>query len=600
MPSASARRLASAEAFSARSRPASRRCSRLVLLLIVLGALVLLLTEISSLRNVGRPRLSAALRPASSGRSGGHAGARARGVELTDAQSLLALASEAAGRAAAAHGADVAGRTVVLTHATAQDAHLLSNYLEHAKATGVFPAAVIVAFDQVTVNVAASAGALVHLTTARPLGAAAWRAFPPVAGRVEPGLVEPGLVEPHVRSGTPAGLSVAYGHAAVLLEAGYAVWLADVRIVWNDHPFLFPRSLVGTGAPVVGSHTALTRSGHPAEAGCNAWFLSDAPYGAAAEGGDAEEGFGGVGRDRARAEPTAGAQEEREELNARPWVGEADGGGPRRSTGGADSRGGEGNSDGSALPRVAASVPPVSSLLSLFHPSPATIRWLAATAAALAAPPEGPQARPGTASAGTPRPGGQEGATGLRPSERVRRELVSALARCGRAHVAVQAVPRCLRWCLLPVSLFPNWLHYSQQRRARRPLAVAANWMAPSTVELRLRQEGLWADADADPDGVDAAMGQPAGLASVPATGEPQPTTVAGSQSARYLAFHEGVLSNGFSNSFNALRSALAIATLTNRTLILPRLASRHLHGEPYAVDAGCVRVFVAPSRHQI
>ena len=55
----------------------------------------------------------------------------------------------------------------------------------------------------------------------------------------------------------------------------------------------------------------------------------------------------------------------------------------------------------------------------------------------------------------------------------------------------------------------------------------------------------------------------------------------------RFITFKELTINNGLSNAYNALRSALAIASLTNRTLILPRYFSRHLRSEPYDVDAG-------------
>ena len=54
----------------------------------------------------------------------------------------------------------------------------------------------------------------------------------------------------------------------------------------------------------------------------------------------------------------------------------------------------------------------------------------------------------------------------------------------------------------------------------------------------------------------------------------------------RFIAFKELVIDNGLSNTRGALRSALAIAQMTNRTLILPHFYSRHLHGEPYRVGA--------------
>jgi len=52
----------------------------------------------------------------------------------------------------------------------------------------------------------------------------------------------------------------------------------------------------------------------------------------------------------------------------------------------------------------------------------------------------------------------------------------------------------------------------------------------------------------------------------------------------RFLAFKEIVIDNGLSNTRSALRTALAVAHLMNRTLILPQFWSRHLHGEPYRV----------------
>ena len=39
----------------------------------------------------------------------------------------------------------------------------------------------------------------------------------------------------------------------------------------------------------------------------------------------------------------------------------------------------------------------------------------------------------------------------------------------------------------------------------------------------------------------------------------------------RFIAFKELLINNGLSNTRNALRSALAIAEITNRTLILPQ-----------------------------
>ena len=52
----------------------------------------------------------------------------------------------------------------------------------------------------------------------------------------------------------------------------------------------------------------------------------------------------------------------------------------------------------------------------------------------------------------------------------------------------------------------------------------------------------------------------------------------------RFIAFKELIINNGLSNARNALRSALALASITNRTLILPPYWSRHLRGEPHRV----------------
>lgn len=135
----------------------------------------------------------------------------------------------------------------------------------------------------------------------------------------------------------------------------------------------------------------------------------------------------------------------------------------------------------------------------------------------------------------------------------------------------------CPRWCLLPTAPFPNGLATFQQPALLResddvaatdaangpgrvPTAVVADWVPSTRLEYRLREAGLWQAAAAS------------------ATVKPE----AGAE--KFLAYKELLINNGLSNTRNALRSALAVATLTNRTLILPPFWSRHLVGEPHRV----------------
>ena len=126
----------------------------------------------------------------------------------------------------------------------------------------------------------------------------------------------------------------------------------------------------------------------------------------------------------------------------------------------------------------------------------------------------------------------------------------------------------CVAPCTLPARVFPNGLRAFQQPMdddatgplAVRPLAILADMGHGPRHEYMLREIGMWrSGADAD------VRGQSGG-------GE------------RFIAFKELIINNGLSNARNALRSALALATITNRTLILPPYWSRHLRGEPYRV----------------
>lgn len=137
------------------------------------------------------------------------------------------------------------------------------------------------------------------------------------------------------------------------------------------------------------------------------------------------------------------------------------------------------------------------------------------------------------------------------PADMQSRDEVAAEAE----HSAHAGADECPRWCVLPAALFPNGLQYFQQRapqtasRRVQPHAVLANWVSQPQFEYRLREEGLWRLNDEQSVGEQAAASD-----------------------ERFLAFKELLINNGLSNTRNALRSALAIAELTNRTLILPNV----------------------------
>ena len=127
----------------------------------------------------------------------------------------------------------------------------------------------------------------------------------------------------------------------------------------------------------------------------------------------------------------------------------------------------------------------------------------------------------------------------------------------------------CLRWCVLPPDFFPNGLQFFQQRLPQlreppvQPVAVILDWTPRGRLRTRLLDEGLWRVGSPEADAEGAL-----------ARGE------------RFLAYKELVINNGLSNSRSALRSALAIAELTNRSLILPPFWSTHLRGDPHRVGA--------------
>jgi hypothetical protein len=151
-------------------------------------------------------------------------------------------------------------------------------------------------------------------------------------------------------------------------------------------------------------------------------------------------------------------------------------------------------------------------------------------------------------------------------------QLAQELSRCARVEGdqrRAEMASYCPRLCSLPSREFPNGLTTFQQPdevaqstthgvgAGGSPAAIHADWPSGARYEYRLREAGLWR-AGAD--------------------GERRPPA------ERFIAFKELVINNGLSNARNALRSALAIAHVTNRTLILPPFWSRHLHGLPYRV----------------
>jgi hypothetical protein len=175
---------------------------------------------------------------------------------------------------------------------------------------------------------------------------------------------------------------------------------------------------------------------------------------------------------------------------------------------------------------------------------------------------------------------------GGRPMDLERQIVAEELARCPGAEAAGpearHAAPSegCPRWCVLPAPLFPNGLQYFQHRVPQsttppsRPVAILASWLPRAQLRYRLLEEGLWRAEPPHEETQEAQEAQEAQEVQEAQAGGPE----------RFIVFKELVINNGLSNTRNALRSALAIAQITNRTLILPPLWSRHLHGEPYRV----------------
>lgn len=164
----------------------------------------------------------------------------------------------------------------------------------------------------------------------------------------------------------------------------------------------------------------------------------------------------------------------------------------------------------------------------------------------------------------------------------------------------------CPRMCLLAESAFPNGLSAFQQpaeqpkeeeeagraegreaKSASSPVAIVADWPPPPRLEYRLREAGLW-----------RVPGPWQPVRRQPLQPRPQQQSVTGPgrdthprnggevEGERFVAFKELLINNGLSNARNALRSALAIAQVTNRTLILPPFWARHLRGMPNRVGA--------------
>jgi len=156
------------------------------------------------------------------------------------------------------------------------------------------------------------------------------------------------------------------------------------------------------------------------------------------------------------------------------------------------------------------------------------------------------------------------------------RWLQSELSRCRNsrrdrtgASSNVMKGDGCPDWCMLPPARFPNIHAILQQPDALRsggvaPVAFTSAPMSRERFEYQMREAGLW---------LPALVPGRAGRAAGP-----------GYQGEKFLAYKELLINNGLSNTRNALRSALAVATLTNRTLILPPFWSRHLVGKPYKV----------------
>jgi hypothetical protein len=485
-------------------------------------------------------------------------------------------------------------------------------------------------------------------------------------------------------------LGLAYRHASILVRAGFSVWLADVRVVWRQSPLLWPvepRLISEEGEPAwrqipEGEHlrkrsaSASTAAASPGAASaaptiatapndCAAWFLSDAPYTDAPDIDAPDSPQARIPRSPAISpalslfHPSPAVARwlavTADAIAARATAGTAaEGSAPADSASRADgvSRGGSVNSaDGvNKAHGVSWAGDLISASLSRCGdairnsasppPSPVRNRRSGSPFGSTAAtPPRAFISSPAVTSA-APAPASTNASS---PAAAATQFPISSAIPAFAASAG--SLRPCPNWCVLPINSFPDWIQYSHRRIAPHPVAISAIWLRRADIELRLNEEGLWAEntgrghtqgdigATAAAGGGGDAGGGPTDTALGPAHarntagGPARPTdrtrntgggpanspNSAGGRAhdtdgtsdtvgeadytaggpahdvdgRRYLAFHEGVLSNGLSNSFNALRSALAIAQITNRTLILPRYQSRHLHGETYSVDAG-------------
>ncbi len=215
------------------------------------------------------------------------------------------------------------------------------------------------------------------------------------------------------------------------------------------------------------------------------------------------------------------------------------------------------------------------------------------------------------------RPGGSEAGVPALLRREARR---CAGARRGGAREGAEPSD-CPRWCVLSSATFPNGLATFQQPMLLRaegafggassavaarpaapakPVALVADWVPPARLEFRLREARLWkANATGSGSAVASSKALAAASGGAPRAGAARGGVARGGaargggfgapgerRTERFLAYKELLINNGLSNARNALRAALAVATLTNRTLILPPFWSRHLEGEPYRVGA--------------
>ncbi|KAI9033203.1 nucleotide-diphospho-sugar transferase-domain-containing protein [Hyaloraphidium curvatum] len=120
-----------------------------------------------------------------------------------------------------------------------------------------------------------------------------------------------------------------------------------------------------------------------------------------------------------------------------------------------------------------------------------------------------------------------------------------------------------IRYRVLDPVLFPNgFQHFSRSISARAgvdPFCIHNNWVIGQTTKIyRFREAGVWLQ---DP-----------------------PERLDGT--GRYLAIYEpSIGNNGWNNVRNSLRAGLAIAQVLNRTLILPKTYSHHMHPTTVTLD---------------